>query len=247
MSIEFSRREVVEAGMVGGLLLLAGCQQRVADLPAPVHPAPAPPTPVLRPGARGTQTASRQGSNEPAPDVLPRSMWTRTGVSRTADINPMLPVYRITVHHDGMDAFTSTSQADAAHRLETIRNAHVNQRKFADIGYHYIVDPGGRVWEGRSIRYQGAHVQDNNEGNLGVMCMGNFDLHRPSSAQIGSLDRFVASQMHRYKVPINRVYTHQEINPTACPGRNLQTYMVATRGPSGTMRLAAVDSGVTIA
>jgi len=79
----------------------------------------------------------------------------------------MLPITRITVHHDGMDTFSSTSQADAAHRIELIREAHVNQRKFADIGYHYIIDPGGRVWEGRNVRFQGAHVQDNNEGQPG--------------------------------------------------------------------------------
>jgi hypothetical protein len=170
-------------------------------------------------------------------------MWTRSGVANTSDINPMLPVGRITIHHDGMDAFTSTSQGDAAARLEIIRRAHVGQRGYADIGYHYIVDPGGRVWEGRSVRYQGAHVKDNNEGNVGVMCLGNFDLHRPSSAQIAALDRFVAGQMRRYNVPINRVQTHQEINPTACPGRNLQQYMVATRGNRGAMRLAVVEMG----
>jgi len=75
------------------------------------------------------------------------------------------------------------------------------------------------------------------------MCLGNFDNQRPSGAQVAALDRFVASQMRRYRVPINHVYTHQEINPTACPGRNLQSYMVATRGSQGNMRYALLDAG----
>lgn len=251
MALQFTRREIVEAGMAGAVLLsLGGCQQqRTAELPGPVRPAPVPPSKPSKPSKPITGNNPRPMPRDagPAPDVLPRSAWTRAGVANQSDINPMLPISRITIHHDGMDSFTSTSQADAARRLEMIRTAHTRQRKFADIGYHYVVDPGGRVWEARSVRYQGAHVQDNNEGNLGVMCLGNFDQHRPSSAQISALDRFVASQMKRYNVAINRVYTHQEINPTACPGRNLQSYMIATRGRTGNMRLAAIDLGCAIA
>jgi hypothetical protein len=240
--VQFGRREVLEGGLAMGLLLLAGCQQQqLTDLPGPVRPGPAPGLPARKSAKAPVAPAER--FPQESVDVLPRSAWARSGVARVNDINPMLPVGRITVHHDGMDSFTSTSQGDAAHRIETIRQAHVNQRKFADIGYHYVIDPGGRVWEGRSARYQGAHVQDNNEGNLGIMCLGNFDLHRPSSAQLSALDRFVATQMRRYRVAINRVYTHQEINPTACPGRNLQSYMVATRGREGNMRYALLQTG----
>lgn len=247
MGPHLTRRELIEGGALLGLLALAGCQnQQTAELPGPVRPGPQPlPTPSPRPApptvARNSPTPQGPAQVGPTPDVLPRAMWTRSGVADPRNINPMLPITRITIHHDGMDAFTSTSQADAAARLELIRKAHTGQRRFADIGYHYIVDPGGRVWEGRSVRYQGAHVENNNEGNLGVMCMGNFDLHRPSSAQVASLDRFVAGQMRRYNVPVNRVYTHQEINPTACPGRYMQQYLVASRGNRGNLRLALAE------
>ncbi len=244
MAAHLSRRELIEGGAVLSLLALAGCQSTPpAAIPEPVRPVPEPYRPPARPPAPVTR-APVPGSNPPAgpaPNVLARASWTNSGVARPSDINPMLPISRITIHHDGMDAFTSTGQGDAAARLELIRRAHTGQRKFADIGYHYIVDPGGRVWEGRNVRYQGAHVENNNEGNLGVMCLGNFDLHRPSSAQVTSLDRFVASQMKRYNVPVNRVYTHQEINPTACPGRYMQQYLIASRGRTGNLRLALAE------
>ena len=61
-------------------------------------------------------------------------------------------------------------------------------------------------------------------------------LSRPEALM--TLDNFIADRMRSYRVPISRVYTHQEINPTACPGRYLQSYMLATRSNSGRMASA---------
>src|SRR5437762_8205698 len=99
--------------------------------------------------------------------VIPRAAWARTGIARPYDIYPIGGINRITVHHDGMPPVTLRSQGDVASRIESIRQAHVHARGWADIGYHYVVDPSGRVWEGRPVRFQGAHVKDQNENNLG--------------------------------------------------------------------------------
>jgi hypothetical protein len=151
--------------------------------------------------------------------------------------NPMNGVTRITIHHDGMNVFQSTGRGDAAQRMEGIRRAHVGQQ-WADIGYHFVIDPAGRVWEGRPSTLQGAHVKDNNEHNLGVMVMGNFEESRPTPAALTTLDLFVAQMVRKHRVPIQRVFTHKEIMPTACPGRNLQSYMLATRSGSGRLARA---------
>jgi hypothetical protein len=236
-----SRREFAAGGLVGGLLLLAGCQNKALSepLPGPVPPAPEVPVPTMPPPvAAGPSRAPASGAVAGDVAIVPRSSWTRSGVARPGEINPMGRVTRITIHHDGIDAFSSQDANACARRIEQIRQSHVSGRRWADIGYHYIVDPAGRVWEGRNVRFQGAHVQDNNEQNLGILCLGNFDVQAPSSAQTQALDRLVVQQMRRYRVPIGRVYTHQEIRPTACPGRNLQRYMVATRSGSGALRLA---------
>jgi hypothetical protein len=179
--------------------------------------------------------------------VMPRSAWTRAGVANPRDINPLNGVRRITVHHDGMPPVDLRGQGDVAQRLEQIRRAHITRRDqpFADIGYHYIIDPQGRVWEGRSIRYQGAHVKDNNENNLGIMVLGHFNHQRPTPQALAALDRFVAVQMARHNVPLGRVMTHQEIKPTECPGSNLQRYMVQTRGRGGALALAVSRGAVS--
>lgn len=229
----------VALGALGGLtaLLLAGCNKSgVAGgaMPNPVWPHPGEGPAPARPVITGPVTRPSEGISIPS-GVIPRSQWTRSGVARPNEINPMNGVRRITVHHDGISGSVGTSEAAARSRLESVRQSHVGSRGWADIGYHYVIDPAGRVWEGRSVRFQGAHVKDNNENNVGVMVMGNFDEQRPTPQAMAALDRFVAGSARQYGVPVNRILTHQEINPTACPGRNLQAYMVKTRGRSGAM------------
>ena len=232
-----SRRDILGGGLVLGAMLLTGCQaRRSAELPGPHYPVSTTPnTPTL---VMPTPAATRNQPVSGAPEVLSRSQWTRMGMARPRDAHPMGGVGRITIHHDAMPSLDIRSPAEAAQRLEAVRLGHVG-KGWADIGYHYIIDPAGRIWEGRSVQYQGAHVEDNNEHNLGIMLMGNFDRHSPTSAALASLDRFVAQQMARYSVPLRRVFTHQEIRPTACPGRALQRYMVMTRGSGGAMSLAS--------
>ncbi len=159
--------------------------------------------------------------------VIPRSRWTRAQPVPTL-MDRAQPYYRITVHHDGMDAFASTDEEAAARRLERIRVAH-RSRNFGDIGYHYLIDPAGRIWQGRPLEWQGAHVKATNQGNLGICMLGNYMIQRPSDTQVAALDRFVATQMQRYRVPVSKVYTHRELGPTVCPGDNLQAYMARTR------------------
>ncbi len=115
-------------------------------------------------------------------------------------------VSRITVHHDAIYNADIQSTGDAARRLNSIRHGHIAEG-WVDIGYHYVIDPSGRVWEARPTNLQGAHVKNNNEHNLGIMVMGNFEQQRPSSAAMGTLEVFLADQMRRYNVGVTRVYT----------------------------------------
>lgn len=191
-----------------------------------------------RPSAGGGYARRAPGGAGEGITALPSSLpihgrgeWTDQGVVM-ALANPMAGVQRITIHHDAIHSSGLYDQGDAIRRLQTIRKSHLNQQ-WADIGYHYVIDPQGRIWEGRPIRFQGAHVKNNNEGNLGIMVMGNFDDEMPTGAALASLDAFIADRMRAYRVPMNRVFTHQEINPTACPGRNLQAYMRQTRSGAG--------------
>lgn len=247
------RRMLLRGGLIAGAgLVLAGCAgKKPSRAMGPVWPDQEPNMDgqAALDGVPGGVTTARPYVPPPPPSitqnlgtsiptgVIPRSRWTSSRpLMRSQDPNrgadAMQYVGMITVHHDALNAVGLTSQSAVARRLDGVRASHV-RNGWADIGYHYIIDPAGRVWQGRPVTLQGAHVKDHNPHNLGIMCMGNFNQHSPTREQVAALDAFVASQMVGYRVPVNRVYTHRELTPTACPGSNLQRYMLATRGRSG--------------
>ena len=156
-----------------------------------------------------------------------RTAWA-AGPAVPRLMNPMRPVRYITIHHDGIDPFYATDAASARGRLERIRRAH-RGRQWGDIGYHFAVDRSGRIWECRPLDYQGAHVKHHNEGNVGILVMGNFQQQRPSEAQIRGVQRCVQSVTRAYRLDAGRVRTHREWAATLCPGNHLQLRVDALR------------------
>ncbi|HEB61174.1 MAG TPA: hypothetical protein ENJ06_05050 [Phycisphaeraceae bacterium] len=163
----------------------------------------------------------------------PRSEWAGAApiVSR---MNPMGRVEHITVHHEGMAPVYFDSTRDVASQLDLVRRSHLNRMQAGDIGYHFIIDRAGRLWQGRPLAFQGAHVKYHNRHNLGVMVMGNFDKQSPTQAQRDALVTFLRKSQSAFNVPVRLVHTHQELAPTACPGVTLQGFMKDIRG-NGTL------------
>lgn len=183
--------------------------------------------------SRRTYEPTRPATTPPSPldaldaHVIERTAWAK-GAPDPRNMNRMGFVRNITIHHDGMDAFYATDWSASVGRLELIRRAH-RGRGWADIGYHFVVDRSGRVWQARPLSWQGAHVKDHNEHNIGVMAMGNFDRQQPTEAQVAAMTRHVKCLMDRYAIPAEEVRTHREWAPTACPGRWMQTAVAFVR------------------
>jgi hypothetical protein len=164
------------------------------------------------------------------PGVRPRTVWSR-GEPDTSLMNPMLPVRYVTVHHDGLDRLeTATDAASMAERIELYRVGH-RARGWGDIGYHFVIDRSGVVWEARSLKWQGAHVKDRNEGNVGILVMGNFEIQHPTPEQLAALRTHLYAVCAYFSVPWTRVFSHREWPgaQTLCPGQNLQVEFVALR------------------
>lgn len=165
--------------------------------------------------------------------VIPRQTWAK-GDPVPRLMNRMLPIKRITLHHDGMTTFTSTNYSAAKSRVERIRTSHRSQN-WGDVGYHFLIDPAGRVWQGRPLSWQGAHVRAQNEGNIGICVMGNYMNQRPTQAQLRQIENFTATLMRMYRIPLREIHTHLELAQTACPGKHLQPRLVSMRNASGTL------------
>ncbi|MEL6329855.1 MAG: peptidoglycan recognition family protein [Planctomycetota bacterium] len=229
------RREALRVLSMGAAgLALSGCasEQPVGQVGAPIPDDPA----YRKLGPRPTYEPSvlaREGATDYSvpSGVIPRRAWATYGPNRRL-ADPMRRISAVTIHHDGMDAFGSPHYGDAAERLEKIRRSHVG-RGWADVGYHFAIDPGGRVWAARPLELQGAHVRDHNEHNIGVLVLGNFERERPSEKALGSLERFVSQLTGKYRLTARQVHTHREWAPTACPGRHLQPFVDRSRMPGG--------------
>jgi hypothetical protein len=198
------------------------------------------PSPVYTAGSpANTPTASRDLTILPS-FVIPRNKWT-TGTTNISLADPMRNINRITIHHDAISPVPSGRYTDSVRRLTAIRRGHLSNH-WADIGYHYAVDPAGRAWQARPLIYQGAHVKDNNPGNIGIVMFGNYEKSQPTPQALETLNKLIAHEMRRFNIPMHRVYTHQELRQTACPGRHLQAQMVQIRKPNGALAMLVGDS-----
>jgi hypothetical protein len=207
-------------------LFLAGCggANRAAGLPEVPWPRVHP-----RPEASGDGYRPPTDVSGELAGVRRRTLWTAHGPIASR-VNPMNGIRRLTLHHEGSpDApVLFTDVRSTAARLDSIPRFHLG-RGWGDIGYHYIIDRAGRVWEGRPLELQGAHVKDHNEHNIGVMCLGNFNIQSPSNAQVESLARFTRALRRHHRVKVNAIRTHRELSVTSCPGDRLQPKINALR------------------
>ena len=156
-----------------------------------------------------------------------RALWAEKS-AQTARLHTAALFTRITVHHSGALVLRDTARQSVIDDLNSVLEAHMRLR-YGDIGYHFVVDYAGRVWEGRSLSYEGAHVSGENEANLGVMLLGNFEKQKPSDAQLETLNTLVGLLRAHFDIPARRVYGHRDIGETLCPGRYLYPYVVAMK------------------
>lgn len=86
-----------------------------------------------------------------------------------------------------------------------IRDWHVFDNGWSDIGYHYVIRRDGTVEEGRKESTIGAHVQGHNRHSVGICMVGGVSgpskvpTSNFSRAQWGALDELVQELKWRHK------------------------------------------------
>lgn len=168
-----------------------------------------------------TATPTARANAVAALGVKPRRSWGATNAN-LGRLNRMDRATRVTVHHSAV-YFRSFGTSATAAQLQRIQREHMNGRSYGDIGYHFLVDPAGRIWEGREMRWQGAHASGaNNVRNIGVCLLGNFMRgsrgHLPTGKQVDALERLLGAIMHDHGISPRHIYRHSDFKATACPG-----------------------------
>lgn len=131
---------------------------------------------------------------------------------------------RVTVHHSGATPNYHTARSQILRDMEGVFVSH-SHRNYGDIGYHFIIDYAGTVWEGRSLAYEGAHVVCQNERNIGIMVLGNFEDQKPSARQTETVSRLFGLLQQRFKIKTHRIFGHRDLGHSVCPGKQLYTYV----------------------
>ncbi len=117
-----------------------------------------------------------------------------------------------------------------------MKNSHVNDNGWSDIGQHFTIFPDGKVATGRSLERSPACIKGNNRDAICIENLGNFDIGKDemNQEQKDSIIRVTASLCKRYNVPVSSdriVYHHWfDLNTYArtngsgstktCPGTN---------------------------
>ena len=162
--------------------------------------------------------------------AMSRNSWGATPAIPDK-MKPMNAVTRLTIHHEGSAApNTDNTPAKVAGTLRLIQGQHRKRLGAGDIGYHFIIDRSGTVWQGRDWTYQGAHTSGANQNNIGIMLLGNFEIQQPTPEQVASLRRLTASLCRKYGLnPARNIYGHSDFGKTQCPGRHLKPQVAEMR------------------
>lgn len=128
---------------------------------------------------------------------------------------------RATIHHTVTPTVDSLSPQA---RLRQIQSFHMFTNGWCDIGYNYLVSRDGRVWRGRGATTIGAHVANNNTGNVGISFMGTHTSTGPTATQECNTARLLRRlHIDHPSLALNRsdVRGHRQYGGTACPGNAL--------------------------
>ncbi|MFH8495608.1 peptidoglycan recognition protein [Streptomyces coeruleorubidus] len=186
------------------------------------------------------------GPNAERPAVTSRSGWgadeslVKDPPTYTTDTKAMF------VHHTaGTNDYTC---AESASVVRGVFLYHVRSNGWNDIGYHFVVDKCGKIFEGRAGGIDkpvlGAHTYGFNTGTSSISVLGDYNKTTANTAVRESVAKVAAWKLGLYgidptgtvvltagadngkykagqKATLPRISGHRDGYPTECPGRHL--------------------------
>jgi hypothetical protein len=203
------------------------------------------------------------------PAIIPRSAWGADAVPPRA-----APSYGVVeaafVHHTvGTNDY---APEDSAGIVLGIARYHRDTNGWNDIGYNFLVDKYGQIFEGRAGGIEaaviGAQAQGYNAQSTGIACLGTFSAVAQSDAGLDALAKLIGWKLSLHAVPVSgqvtltsaggpsnryasgtpvtvdRICGHRDGDSTSCPGDVLYGQLADLRGRAG--RFAGPVSGIVV-
>ena len=181
--------------------------------------------------------APAAGTVIPAVAVRP-GIVTRAGWHADESIRRAAPTYApelkmVFVHHT--DTATSAPCSDSARIVRGIYAYHVRTNGWNDIGYNFLVDKCGTVFEGRyggmSKPVIGAQTKGFNTGSAGIAVIGTYSSARPRPVAVAALERLIAWRLDVAHVDPGLAGRDGVVGEPALPGRAARRHERGLRTP----------------
>jgi flagellar hook assembly protein FlgD len=200
-----------------------------------------------------TPTRERAVARAVRPGIIMRSQWgADESIVRARPYYAARVRFAVVHHTAGTNSYTA---AESAAIVRGIQRYHVLANGWNDIGYNFLVDKYGQVFEGRGggidRNVVGAHAQGFNTGSTGVSILGTYSSSPISRAARSALVRLLAWRLDVAHVdPLRRlswisggnpkypagtavslrtISGHRDTGPTACPGNALYAQLPGIR------------------
>lgn len=184
------------------------------------------------------------GGTAEMPEIYTRAQWGADESKRSWDPSYADTIRAATIHHTaGSNNYT---EDEVPGMLRSIYQYHAVTQGWGDIGYNFLVDKFGRIWEGRyggmASTVIGAHAGGWNTNTFGVSMMGNYEDVQVSEASMDAVSSVIAwklalfgrdpqgttqltgggSGTSRYPagttITTPVIFGHREVGNTLCPG-----------------------------
>lgn len=178
----------------------------------------------------------------PGVPIVTRKQWGANESFRYNAGKPIWPVERqvaekVIIHH----TVTGNFEANPTATVRSIYYYHAVTRGWGDIGYNYLIDWKGNIYEGRygGKNVVAGHALEFNPGSIGIAIMGDYsatDITPESENALVTLLSVAASGIdpegHSYFVDDDypNIMGHRDVGSTACPGDLLYARIPEIRG-----------------
>ncbi|MEW1692803.1 peptidoglycan recognition protein [Streptomyces sp. NPDC091265] len=197
----------------------------------------------------------------PQPAIVSRAAWhADEGMVREPAVYTGA-VRAVFIHHTGES--NDYDCADVPRMLQAVEEAHIKGNGWDDIGYNFLVDRCGTIYEGRaggigrSVR--GAHTTGFNADSVGIAVLGNYGRGtkvppvliralakvaawklRPGADPRGKVRLVSTNDASRYPkgtaATLHVIAGHRDVYQTNCPGEALYAQLPAIRAATAALR-----------
>ena len=156
---------------------------------------------------------TRRAHPIPKPEVMSREGWQ--AMPAASEYTPHT-IDGIVIHHTWQPDQANYRQAAT---IRGIQRFHMTDRKWIDIGYHFLIGPEGVIYQGRPETVVGSHSVPNT-GKVGICIIGDYDPERDpfTDKSYQALLDLITWLTAEYQISPNEYYGHRNFSTKSCPG-----------------------------